>query len=111
MSTMHSQPEVDTENEIHKPFAILDYNGTTGAVDSFDQQISCYSCARKSNRWPMRQFYFIIDCASVWRPPYWIFHFQFRPASPTSAVDMPDPKNVKVAAEILDLASIETKIH
>jgi hypothetical protein len=64
MSTMHDQPEVDTVNEERKPFAVLDYNSTKGAVDSFDQQIGYYSCARKTNRWPMRLFYFIIDAAS-----------------------------------------------
>jgi len=32
-------------------------------------------------------------------------------SGPTSAIDMPDPKNVRVAAEILFLASIEAKIH
>jgi len=32
-------------------------------------------------------------------------------SSPTSAIDMPDTKNVRVAAEILYLASIEAKIH
>jgi len=32
-------------------------------------------------------------------------------SSPTNAMDMPDPKNVRVAAEILYLASIEAKIH
>jgi len=32
-------------------------------------------------------------------------------SSLTSAIDMPDPKNVRVAAEILHLASIEAKIH
>jgi hypothetical protein len=63
MSTMHDQPEVDTVNEERKPFAVLDYNCTKGAVDSFDQQIGYYSCARKTNRWPMRLFYFIIDAA------------------------------------------------
>jgi len=31
--------------------------------------------------------------------------------SPTSAIDMPDPNNVKVATEIVYLASIEAKIH
>jgi len=31
--------------------------------------------------------------------------------SPTSAVDMSDSNNVRVAAEIVHLASIEAKIH
>jgi len=32
-------------------------------------------------------------------------------SSPTSAIDMPDSNNVRVAAEIVYLASIEAKMH
>jgi len=32
-------------------------------------------------------------------------------SNPTSAMNMPDPKNVRVAVESLYLASIEAKIH
>jgi hypothetical protein len=64
LSTMHDSIEVDTLTEEKKPYAILDYNSTKGAVDSFDQQIAYYSCARKTNRWPMRLFYFLLDTAS-----------------------------------------------
>jgi len=32
-------------------------------------------------------------------------------SSPTSAMDMPDPKNIRVTADILYLASIEAKLH
>jgi len=31
--------------------------------------------------------------------------------SPTSVIDMPDPNNVRVAAEIVYLVSIEAKVH
>jgi hypothetical protein len=67
MSTMHSQPEVDEDldSNAKKPYAVLDYNSTKGAVDTFDQLISNYSCARKTLRWPMRLFYFIVDTACV----------------------------------------------
>ena len=63
LSTMHDQPQVDMDSEARKPYAILDYNSSKGAVDSFDQQISQYSCARKTCRWPRRILYFIVDTA------------------------------------------------
>jgi hypothetical protein len=44
-----------------KPYGVLDYKSTKEAVDCFGQQITKYSCARKTNRWPMRLFYFITD--------------------------------------------------
>jgi len=48
-------------------------------------------------------------------PTYKVISFRGRPvsscSSPTSAIDMPDPKNVRVAAEILYLTSTEAKIH
>lgn len=80
LSTMHEHPEVDT-NEAKKPLMILDYNSTKGAVDAFDQQVGYYTCARKTRRWPMRLFYFIIDAAClnafvVWnlKNPQWRNH-------------------------------------
>src|SRR5688572_12767372 len=64
LSTMHEHPEIDT-NEAKKPLMVLDYNATKGAVDAFDQQVGYYTCARKTRRWPMRLFYFIIDAACL----------------------------------------------
>jgi Transposase IS4 len=67
ISTMHNQVEIDEnlDSRAKKPYAVLDYNSTKGAVDTFDQMIGAYSCARQTNRWPMRLFYFIIDTACV----------------------------------------------
>jgi len=64
---MHDKPEVNVhmDSVAKKPFAILDYNATKGAVDAFDELVGNYSCGRKSNRWPMRLFYFMIDTAGV----------------------------------------------
>jgi Transposase IS4 len=60
---MRKKPEIFEEGEGRKPYMILDYNSTKGAVDSFDQQVDMYSCAHKTRRWPMRLFYFIIDAS------------------------------------------------
>lgn len=65
MSTMHSQPDVYEEDPSKKPFMILDYNETKGAVDAFDEQISAYTTARACRRWPMRIFYFLVDASCM----------------------------------------------
>jgi hypothetical protein len=62
---LHDQPDVFVESPEKKQFAVLDYNDTKGAVDTFDQMISYYSCACRTNRWPMRLFYFRIDTAGL----------------------------------------------
>jgi hypothetical protein len=65
LSTMHSKPDTYDEVEECKPYMILDYNMTKGAVDSFDQKTKYYTCAHKSRRWPMRLFYFLIDATCL----------------------------------------------
>ena len=54
---------MDTDGKGCKPWMILDYNATKGAVDAFDQCISYYNCSRQTRRWPMRLFFFLIDAA------------------------------------------------
>lgn len=63
-STLHSDKKVDT-SECKKPQAILDYNSTKGAVDTLDKMISCYTCRRKTNRWPVVVFSNILDISAV----------------------------------------------
>ena len=41
------------------------YNKTKGGVDSHDQKCSLFTTARRTNRWPMRLFYGILDCSIV----------------------------------------------
>jgi len=64
LSTMHDQPDVDVAEQT-KPIMVLDYHATKGAVDAFDQEVGYYTCARKTRRWPMRLFFFIIDAACL----------------------------------------------
>ena len=52
-------------NDARKPVVVLDYNSTKGAVDTFDRLTSYYTCSRKTLRWPMRVFYFIVDAACL----------------------------------------------
>ena len=81
MSTMHEQPDVHLLCESKKPYAILDYNATKGALDSFDQETNGYACSRRTRRWPMRLFYFLVDAAAfnayvIWtlQNPTWRDH-------------------------------------
>ena len=62
LSTMHSKKKRDeaTEEEIN-----VFYNQEKGGVDSHYQMCSLYTTARKTNRWPMRLFYGIIDSAAL----------------------------------------------
>lgn len=48
-----------------KPEIILYYNKSKGGTDTFDQLCHAYTVARKTNRWPLRVFYGILDQAAV----------------------------------------------
>jgi hypothetical protein len=63
LSTMHSEKkrDEDTGEEDIKLF----YNQGNGGVDSHDQKCSSYTTTRKTNRWPMRLFYGMIDSAAL----------------------------------------------
>lgn len=60
LSTLHTQPEISTEDH-RKPQIILDYNHTKGGVDTLDQLVRTYSCKRKTNRWPFAIFCNLLD--------------------------------------------------
>jgi len=63
LSTMHSENkrEEDTGKEEIDVF----YNQEKDGVDSHDQMCSLYTTAIKTNRWPMRLFYGIIDSSAL----------------------------------------------
>ncbi|KAJ8881267.1 hypothetical protein PR048_017743 [Dryococelus australis] len=48
-----------------KPQAILDYNQTKGAVDTYDKMVSCYTSKRKTKRWPVVVFSNFVDISAV----------------------------------------------
>jgi len=64
LSTLHSEPKVNTSNEQRKPEVILTYNETKAGVDTMDQMTRTYSCKRKTRRWPLVVFYNIVDIHS-----------------------------------------------
>lgn len=48
-----------------KPNTVLFYNSTKGGTDTFDQLCHAYTVSRKTNRWPQRVFYGILDQSIV----------------------------------------------
>ena len=64
LSTMHHNAAISPDNK-KKPIIILDYNSTKGGVDTLDQLVHAYSAKRKTNRWPMAQFYNMVDVSGV----------------------------------------------
>ena len=63
LSTMHATRSHDTvtgKEEINDF-----YNHEKGGVESHDQMCALYTTARKTNRWPMRIFYGIVDSSAL----------------------------------------------
>ena len=63
LSTMHatrSQDSVSGKDEIN-----VFYNHEKGGVDSHDLMCTLHTTARKTNRWPMRVFYGIVDSSAL----------------------------------------------
>lgn len=52
-----------TKKEFPCPLGVLEYTKSMGGVDRFDQKRGTYPVARRSRRWWMRLFYFLIDAA------------------------------------------------
>ena len=64
LSTQHRRAELSARED-RKPQVILDYNSCKGAVDTIDQMIATYSCARATRRWPLRLFFHLLDTAAL----------------------------------------------
>lgn len=62
LTSKHQTVEFE-KGDKKKPDVIQFYNKTKGGVDTFDKLISHHSCTRKTNRWPLRFFMFLIDSA------------------------------------------------
>lgn len=54
-----------TEITDGKPNIIIHYNKTKGGTDSFDQLCHAYTVTKRTNCWPMRYFFSILDQAAV----------------------------------------------
>lgn len=71
LSTMHHNNIIDPSNK-NKPEIILDYNRTKGGVDTLDQMAHAYTVKRKSKRWPLVQFFNIIDVCGIAAMVVWL---------------------------------------
>jgi len=54
-----------TSMQVNCPKSIVEYTRRMGGVDRFDRQRALYSVSRKSKKWWLRIFYFIVDAAVV----------------------------------------------
>lgn len=57
---MHTNEIVNEKSKI-----VLHYNATKGGTDTFDKLCHSYSVTKRTNRWPVRYFYGILDMAIV----------------------------------------------
>lgn len=60
---MHHDSEVSNRTD-KKPVIILDYNKCKGGVDTLDKSVSCYTCRRKTKRWPQVVFSNMVDISA-----------------------------------------------
>jgi len=54
-----------TVTPVNCPVAVAQYTSRMGGVDRFDQRRELYSVSRRSRRWWLRIFYFMLDAALV----------------------------------------------
>lgn len=64
MSSDHMNKNIK-EDESKKPVMILDYNKTKGGVDLADKFVATYTCKRKTNRWPVALFCYMLDTSAL----------------------------------------------
>ena len=63
---MHHNNDTDAGmGHAQKPEIITFYNATKGGVDTVDEMCGTYSVARKSNRWPLTLFYFLLNVSGT----------------------------------------------
>ena len=65
LSSQRSDNAICGPSNDFKPKVIMDYNSTKGAVDTMDQMVREYSCARQTRRWPLAVFMNMLDVAAV----------------------------------------------
>ena len=63
LSTIHAKPRYD--EDAGKEEINVFYNHEKGGVDSHNQMCALYTAARKTNRWPMRVFYGMVDSSAL----------------------------------------------
>lgn len=64
LSSFHHFHDVDELHDKKKPNMILDYNKNKAGVDNVDKMIASYTCGRKTNKWTLKVFMYMIDVAA-----------------------------------------------
>ena len=64
LSTMHSQPEIESTLD-QKPSIILFRNKTKGGVGTLDRMLRSYFIKHITRRWPLVLFYTMIDVSTI----------------------------------------------
>ena len=62
MSTDHHDNKINLQSQ--KPEIIMDYNKNKGGVDTFDHLVELNTCRRKTIKWTLNAFMYVIDCAT-----------------------------------------------
>jgi hypothetical protein len=63
VSTVLRRNKDGTRSSVSCPESVQRYNSYMGGVDMFDARRKTYSCSRKSRKWWLRLFYFLLDAA------------------------------------------------
>ena len=71
LSTMHNNNNTDINNKNKSEINIY-YNKTKGGVDTLDQMAHAFTTRRKTNRWPVAQFFNLIDICGIASSIIWI---------------------------------------
>lgn len=61
----------DQHSESNKQQIIEDYNMNKSGMDIFNEIIKNRTCQRKTRRWPLRTFYFLIDVSVPTMPSFY----------------------------------------
>ena len=64
LSTMYHNNEICVDNK-NKSEINLYCNSTNGGVDTLDQMCHAFTVKRKRRRWPLAQFYNIVDVCGI----------------------------------------------
>ncbi len=65
LTTLHSQPTIESSDTKRRPVSILDYNKQKGGVDTADQMLRGYSTKSPCRRWPMSAFFNLLDIVAL----------------------------------------------
>ena len=65
LQLLHGKKTDGSRTDVPFPSSMKLYNMNMGGVDLADQKRKAYSCTRKSTKWYMRLFWYLVDIAIV----------------------------------------------